>query len=81
VQGVGFRYSVSRIAHAHPVTGTVMNRSDGSVRLRAEGTEEDLRVFLEAIRNSPLGGYIRDYHEEWGTARGAFQGFEIGRGD
>lgn len=48
VQGVGFRPFVYRIAHAHGVTGWVLNRPDG-VELEAEGPPEAVQAFLRAL--------------------------------
>ncbi|HIK90432.1 MAG TPA: acylphosphatase [Planctomycetes bacterium] len=40
VQGVGFRWTTSRIAAAYPVTGFVRNLADGRVELVVIGSEE-----------------------------------------
>ena len=81
VQGVGFRYTVMQIARRFPVTGHVMNRRDGSVALVAEGLRPRLQAFLDAIAESHLGPGIRDRHEEWGPATGAFRDFSIRRSE
>ncbi|MDQ2767514.1 MAG: carbamoyltransferase HypF, partial [Gemmatimonadota bacterium] len=52
VQGVGFRPFVYRLARAHGVTGWVLNATDG-VRIHAEGREDALRDFLEALELHP----------------------------
>ena len=54
VQGVGFRYSVCRIAENYSVTGFVRNLSNGDVEIMAEGPEVKLNGFLFDIRNSRL---------------------------
>ena len=48
VQGVGFRPFVYRIAHAHALTGWVLNGEDG-VEIHAEGRGSDLRAFLDDL--------------------------------
>ncbi len=50
VQGVGFRATAAEIARGYPVSGWVKNRSDGRVELLAEGAEDAVEKFLEAVR-------------------------------
>ncbi len=49
VQGVGFRYTTSRISKKYDVTGFVKNLSDGTVELVACGTPEEVNRFTDAI--------------------------------
>jgi acylphosphatase len=77
VQGVGFRYSVREVACGFEVAGFVRNLNDGRVELLAEGEEEELKGFLEAIRASHLGSYIRQCDVIWQDATREFKGFEI----
>lgn len=79
VQGVGFRYAVKSLARGFEVTGTVKNLSDGRVELVAEGTKEELEAFQQAIRESEVGGFVRDQQMSWQPANGALRGFEIVR--
>ncbi|WP_050028830.1 acylphosphatase [Verrucomicrobium sp. BvORR034] len=61
VQGVGFRYTVKRLASGFEVTGWVKNLPDGRVELQANSyDEEELDAFLEDIQNSSLGGNIKE---------------------
>ncbi|MFG3446556.1 acylphosphatase [Bacillus velezensis] len=50
VQGVGFRYFVQMEADRHKIAGWVKNRDDGRVEILAEGPEESLKQFAEAVR-------------------------------
>ncbi|MES5398016.1 acylphosphatase [Bacillus amyloliquefaciens] len=50
VQGVGFRYFVQMEADRHKIAGWVKNRDDGRVEILAEGPEESLKKFAEAVR-------------------------------
>jgi acylphosphatase len=59
------------------VTGIVRNLPDGRVELTAEGEREELEAFQEAIRDSDLGGFIRDEAVSWSLTTGEFKGFEI----
>src|SRR5271166_3172567 len=49
VQGVGFRPFVYRLAHAHNITGWVLNGEEG-VEIHAEGRDEELLAFLDQLR-------------------------------
>lgn len=77
VQGVGFRYGAREVACGFELTGFVRNLADGRVELLAEGEESELRGFLDAIRASHLGHYIRQAAVDWLPANGEFKGFEI----
>lgn len=57
VQGVGFRLTTRSIARGFEVTGWVRNEMDGSVLLEAQGEGEEVRDFLEAIRER-MGRHI-----------------------
>ena len=59
------------------VTGVVRNLPDGRVEMIAEGEREELAAFQQAIRDSGLGGFIRDEAVTWQPAAGGFRGFEI----
>lgn len=77
VQGVGFRYTVRSLTNGFDVTGTVRNLPDGRVELTAEGTAEELSAFLQAIRDSEVGRFIRQEQTNWSDAINEFRGFEI----
>lgn len=70
VQGVGFRYTVRKLANERGVAGGVENLSDGTVQLIAEGPEDVLKGLLLQIRVSRLGPGISDEQIEWGAAQG-----------
>ena len=78
VQGVGFRYSTSRMATGFKVTGCVRNLSDGSVELIAEGEKLELQRFLDEIKQE-LRSHIRDVKQEWLDASHEFSSFGIGQ--
>ncbi len=77
VQGVGFRWSVCRLAAGRPVTGFVRNRPDGSVELVAEGAAAELRALLEAVAASGVGGFVRHTAVAWSPATGEFRSFGV----
>jgi acylphosphatase len=79
VQGVGFRYTVKILTAGFEVTGMVRNLADGRVELVAESAKEELEAFLQAIRESEVGRFIRQEQTNWSEAKNEFRGFEIAR--
>lgn len=77
VQGVGFRYRVKSLASGYDVTGLVRNLMDGRVELVCEGTRTELEEFLQAVRDSEIGRFIRREQTVWGEAKNTFRGFDI----
>jgi acylphosphatase len=78
VQGVGFRYAVKRIAGGFEVIGWVRNLPDGRVELQAMSEEADeLTGFLQAIKDSSLGGNIRSVEEHSIPPLAGVRGFSI----
>ena len=77
VQGVGFRYTVRRVAEGFEVTGTIRNLQDGRVELLSEGNENELDAFRKAIRDAGLAHFIKNEEVNWGKPSNQFRGFEI----
>ncbi len=77
VQGVGFRYTVKMLAMGYEVVGVIRNLSDSRVELVVEGERIELEQFLQAIRDSEIGGFIRSEDIIWGEPTGEMQGFHI----
>ncbi len=78
VQGVGFRFTVERIAlDMRDITGWVRNLPDGRVEVVAEGEEERLQEFLERTKQSVMKRYIRREDVIWEICKGEFDDFEI----
>jgi acylphosphatase len=77
VQGVGFRYTVHQIATGFDVTGWIRNLPDGRVELLAAGEADELEAFLQAIRDSGLGSFIRKEAASEVPAPAKLRGFEI----
>jgi acylphosphatase len=59
VQGVGFRWSAAREASMLDINGFVRNQEDGSVYIEAEGSEDQLNVFLDWCRIGPRSGLVQ----------------------
>ncbi|HZM03905.1 MAG TPA: acylphosphatase [Candidatus Saccharimonadales bacterium] len=79
VQGVGFRYSIKNLATGFDLIGAVRNLDDGRVELVAEGARTELEEFLQAVRDSDVGRFIRQEQADWTDAKNEFRGFEITR--
>jgi len=74
VQGVGFRWSIRHIAKGFDITGWVRNLVDGRVELQVNGEENEVRAFLDAVRQS---AHIRSQTENKLQNPVAGHGFEI----
>jgi len=76
VQGVGFRYTVERVARRFEVTGFVRNLPDGRVELVAEGLPAELARFAAAIAEA-MAGHLDRAETSQPPATGEFTGFSI----
>ena len=81
VQKVGFRDVVQKIGRDLGLSGTVENREPYDVRIVAEGEEDGLKEFIEAlkIKRGPI--QVRELEVSWAEATGEFPYFKILRGD
>jgi acylphosphatase len=77
VQGVGFRFTVRRIAKGFDVTGWVRNLPDGRVELQVTGKEHEVRAFVHRIADSELHSLIRKQTENKLNEPLAARGFDI----
>ena len=68
VQGVGFRYFVSRTARALGIAGWVRNQPDGSVEAAASGDPAALDRFEQALRQGPPAASVTSVSREAGEA-------------
>ncbi|MFD2703943.1 acylphosphatase [Salibacterium lacus] len=50
VQGVGFRQFAVTEAKKAGINGWVRNRIEGTVEIKAEGNEEEMNAFIEAVK-------------------------------
>jgi acylphosphatase len=64
VQGVGFRYFVLRTARMFSISGWVKNMPDDSVEIEAEGDEENLKIFLEKVKEGPPAARVEKVIQE-----------------
>ena len=77
VQGVGFRMTVEEAAHTLGIVGWVKNLRDRRVELVAEGGEETLRGFLDALQTGAMKNFIQQVEVSWSNASDTFNEFEI----
>ena len=80
VQGVGFRWWVSRQAAQLGLAGSVENLRDGRVRIDAQGTEDAVAELVEAVTGRPgpasRPGYVRQWLVEKGKTDPDLIGFD-----
>ena len=79
VQGVGFRATAARIAARFEIAGYVQNLPDGRVRLVAEGTRDEVDLYLGSLATA-MTAYIRSQQRQETLATGEFRRFFIKRG-
>lgn len=77
VQGVGFRYSVRKIATGYEVNGMVRNLPDGRVELQVSGDGEEVQAFLTEVRDSGVAGHIANELTDTLEVATPFKGFQI----
>lgn len=77
VQGVGFRWTVLEHAESHQMKGTVKNLKDGSVEVTAQGTKENLKLFIKAIQKEPNGAKITGVDCEYHSPLSYYKEFKI----
>ncbi len=77
VQGVGFRWFVTRQAARLALVGWVANDADGSVRVVAEGRDEALNRLEAALREGPPGARVSDVDTARTAATNGFSRFEV----
>ena len=76
VQGVGFRWTVERIANELDILGWVRNAPDGTVEITCEGGQGDIELFMEKIKKA-MGNYIRSSKMSWEEPHNEFDSFNI----
>ena len=76
VQGVGFRFTVLRIAEDLKICGWVKNSVNLRVEILAEAEEGDLREFLTQIQEH-FTRHILDVDLDWLDSTNEFQDFGV----
>lgn len=78
VQGVFFRKHTKETADRLNIKGWVMNETDGSVSIVAEGAEEDMEAFVNWCRRGPDRANV-DHIEIHEARVNDYKSFEIRR--
>lgn len=78
VQGVFFRALAKEIADQLDVKGFVQNLPDGNVHIEAEGTEENLKQFIDWCKQGPPRAQVAHLDIQEGELKN-FERFEIKR--
>ena len=76
VQGVGYRYFVLRQAEELGVAGFARNRSDGTVEVVAEGSDDAIRDLESRLREGPAFARVTGLDRAPVAPRGD-QGFHV----
>ena len=77
VQGVGFRAFAQRKATVLGLSGYVMNRRDGRVRVRAEGPRETIEDLVRDLQKGPPLSRVERVSVTWLPPTGRFASFGI----
>lgn len=77
VQGVGFRWFVSRNAQSLGLKGYVKNLMSGEVFTIAEGEKHLLEELFKKIKIGPMSADVRDINIKWREPQNEFTSFEI----
>ena len=77
VQLVMFRDFAQRKARKLGITGTVVNLSDGSVKVVAQGSEEKLLEFISYLKRGSLLSKVQNMSVNWFVAKDFFEDFKI----
>jgi acylphosphatase len=77
VQGVCFRESTRIKATELEINGWVKNRRDGSVEITAEGTEGDIRKFVDWCHDGPPYAVVSNITESHQKFENEFDSFNI----
>ena len=80
VQGVGFRWFTQREATRLRLDGWVVNQTDGSVGIVAEGSPQTLRALVAVLQQGPAAASVREVVVRYEPARGNLSGFEMRSG-
>ena len=77
VQGVGFRYFSQRAGISNNLTGYVKNLSDGNVEIVAEGENQNLNHFINALWNDHSFARVLHISQSDLPFTGSFENFQI----
>ena len=77
VQGIGYRYTSQKEAKKSGFTGYARNGDDGSVEIVAEGSEADLKNFIQWCYNDIGPAVVKKVETSWSEPTSEFNDFTI----
>lgn len=77
VQGVGFRDFVVRAAKERDLFGYVQNKPDGTVEACAQGTPDELKLFVEELNEGSVLAKVDSVAMDWRTSKEQSTDFEV----
>ena len=77
VQGVGFRYFVSRNANNLQLNGMVRNRHDGSVEVEVEGEKGAILALIRELNSGPRFADVVRVDVNWSDYKHQYTAFHI----
>ena len=77
VQGVGFRAFVAQKANILDLHGWVRNVGRDQVETRAEGTRENLELFLEQVKAGSSVSNVKECKFDWWEFYGEYKKFKV----
>lgn len=77
VQGVAFRAYIQDAATELGLVGIVQNKTDGTVRVVAQGMPDDLKTFVEHLHEGSLMAVVEGVAVEWNSVNKTFTDFSV----
>lgn len=77
VQGVGYRYFVTKLARKWELTGWVKNLYTGEVEIEVEGPRGLIESLIQELWTGNAWATVRDVEVRWEKFSGQYDGFDI----
>ena len=77
VQGVGYRFYVTRVARRLGLKGWVRNLRDGSVESMVEGEKESIDEWIDDVREGPRYAEVTKIDQETRAFTGKLPDFDV----
>ena len=76
---LGFDYLsfIQKSAVKLGLTGNICTRDDGTIRVTAEGEEENLAILAQEIEKNTTFGPVQNFYVDWEEPLGQFADFSI----
>ncbi|MFO7891343.1 MAG: acylphosphatase [bacterium] len=77
VQGVGYRFFVSRTARKMNLTGWVKNLPNGEVEIEVEGPKGLIESLIKELPSGNPSAVVRNVEVDWQKPTGRYDDFDI----